>query len=346
MIGCASALVLSAFFDRRQIKHVLVALAIAGATLATASSYVKWSLHHDGSMKVPEQFGRRLFFNVYLEGGPYARFEGPAADTLRSELIRFFQNEPPVHYVDYVKSRIGAQDYQDLFKQYDGRTPDLVNRIFADPNRQYYEALFTIPDEPGGIADRIFLKAALEFIFRHPVIVVRFVWSNFEDFTVGQAWACQGSKAYPACKFQQADPFFPSLANEVVPSRGNMPERAYSFLTSRAPPHGILMHMAEIIWKWEYYNLRPALLALVLVGWLHSFWCSRAEWWTTSTIVAVYLANTMVFSLFVGPEFRYQIPGIATSAFAAGTGIFALLSLINRVMSSYREKRSSVPSEA
>jgi hypothetical protein len=104
-----------------------------------------------------------------------------------------------------------------------------------------------------------------------------------------------------------------------------MPDRAYGFLTSRQVSEGILMRAADNTWQWIYYDLRLPMLGAMLLGWVASFWLRRDLRWTFGTIIAAYIANMLLYSLLVEPEFRYQIVGISMCAFSAGAGIYLIL---------------------
>jgi hypothetical protein len=87
VIGYTSVFALFALYDRRQIKHVVAAIAFFLVSLASFSTFQKWSLRHDGSPAVTSQLGRVLFFNEYILGSPYGGFTGVAADELRRRLV-------------------------------------------------------------------------------------------------------------------------------------------------------------------------------------------------------------------------------------------------------------------
>ncbi len=92
------------------------------------------------------------------------------------------------------------------------------------------------------------------------------------------------------------------------------------------------MRAADSAWQWIYYDLRLPLLVSMLFGWVASFWGPRELRWTLGSFVAAYVANLLVFSLLVEPEFRYQMVGISMCAFAAGPGIYVLLSWLARAI--------------
>jgi hypothetical protein len=86
-------------------------------------------------------------------------------------------------------------------------------------------------------------------------------------------------------------------------------------------------------WSAIYEYGRPVLLAAMVFGWIASFWGpSSGLRWTLGAFIAAYFANMLVFSLFVQPEYRYQIPGLAMCAFAAGPGIAMILSWLARAL--------------
>jgi hypothetical protein len=329
VIGCGGAFAVFSLSDRRQLKHVALAIGLFAVAVIGSSLLQDWTMG-----RAPEQMGERLFYNVYLEGGPAARFSGPAADKLRSALIRFFGTHPSSEIGSYVNGRFrmvedGHDDYQDFYGQYEGRPAALVDRIFAQPNREYYEMMLDVRDFPDGVPDRLFLNASIAFIVRHPIVVLGYVWENLVDLTVGRAWSLTGPTMFSTSKHPNVSYFFPTR-QEVVLSRGVLPDQTYAFLTSRQAPAGFLTRLANAAWDFVYNDVRPVLFWSMLVGWLASFWRGRTACWTMSTVVASYAATMLVFSFFVSPEFRYQIPGMAITAFAAGTGIHAVASWIIR----------------
>jgi hypothetical protein len=49
-----------------------------------------------------------------------------------------------------------------------------------------------------------------------------------------------------------------------------------------------------------------------------------------TSLVASYAGNILLFATFVPPEYRYQIPGMAMIAFAAGVGAHAIFKWIGQ----------------
>jgi hypothetical protein len=312
--------------DRRQVKHVLASVGICAALIVGFSTYQQWAVHRGGSSLESEQLGRRLFFNEYLQGSPYGELSGPAADQLRRALIEFFGSPSFQKDIAYVKTRLyGSDDYWDLFGQFDGRPRELVDRMFSQPNRTYYETLQIIPDLPNGVPDRLFLRAALAYLYQHPIVVAEFVGRNLKDFAGGAPWQCRGHSVFPDCRISEGTQFYPALppSSGVVLSPGSMPDRAYRFLTAREVSRGVAV--AGRIWQWVYDYLRIPLLASMLFGFFGSFCAGRQLCWTMTTVITAYVANLLVFSLFEEPEFRYQIVGISTCAFATGPGLYLML---------------------
>jgi hypothetical protein len=334
VIGCAGAFAIFALRDRRQLKHVAAALGIFLAAVVGSAAAQKWSLRQQGSTVVPEQMGRRLFFNVYLEGAPYEKLSGVAAERLRNRLIQLFANHSFDELSSYAAVRLGGKgvEYQDLFGQYENHVTALVDRIFSEPNRQYFELLWNLPDFSDDVGDDVFLRASLGYIYEHPKAVVGYVWENFVGFAIGDPWSCRGHEVFPACKQFQGISFYPAMANEVILVPGQLPDRAYRFLMSRDVSRSVPMPVADGVWQWMYRHLRSVLLASMMIGWVASFWGPGQLRWVLGACVAAYLANTSIFSLFAMPEFRYQIPGLAVSAFAAGAGFYAVISLLARAL--------------
>ena len=332
VIGYVGAFSLFALYDRRQLKHAVLAIGICLTLVASFSAFQKWSLRQDGLPVVTSAYGRKVFFSEYLQGSPYVGFAGAAADKLRHELVDYF-GSPAFHSNSAESAHIlvifrnQAADYRDLFGQYQGRETDLVDQIFAQPNRVYYEVLRYVTDMHDGVADDVFLQASLAYLYQHPLVVVRFMWKNLVDLTIGLPWSCRGQEVFPACRIPQLTPFYPAI-NQLQLAPGRMPDKAYRFLTSRGDSRSLLMRAADSAWQWIYHNFRVILLAAMLFGWLASYWGPATLRWSLGAFIAAYMANMLVYSFFAEPEFRYQIVSIAMSAFAAGPGIYSALYLL------------------
>jgi hypothetical protein len=326
--GTTGAFALFALYDRPQRKHVAAALGIFLASVGGFSAFQKLSSQQDAFAGI---IGRRLLFNEYLLGSLHEQFAGAAADQLRAELVRYYGRPWSGEFSAYIKSRLGhgEDEYQDLFGQYEGRPVELVHRIFAQPNRQYYEQLFVLPDMPDGIPDKVFLQASLAYLYQHPLVVAGYTWAKFVDFAIALPWQCRGDKTFPACQISSGGSFFPAASERVSVPPGSMPDKAARFLTSRHVSRGILMRAADGAWQW-IYNFRLLLLASMLIGLVASFWRELELRWTLGAFVVAWVANMSVFSLFEGNEDRYQMVGIAMWAFAAGPGIYLLLSWLAR----------------
>lgn len=326
LAGCLCGFGLYGLFDRRQLKHVGAAVGIFAALVVGFSTFQHWALRKEGSPLRAEQLGRRLFFDEYLEGSPYGGFAGPAAEQLKHAIVEFFASPSYPANIPYVRTRLHwGGNYQDLFGQYDGRAADLVDRMFSKPNRIYYETLQIMPDLSNGPPDRLFLHAALAYLYQHPIIVLGFVWRNLVDYAVGPPWQCVGDVVFPACQSPEGTQFYPAIlmSPAVVLAPGRMPDKAYRLLTTRQVSPRLAV--AASIWQWVYNDLRIPLLASMLLGLIASFWGPRQLRWTMTTVIAVYAANLFVFSLFEEPELRYQVVGISITAFAAGPGLYFLL---------------------
>lgn len=333
VIGYAVVFALFAVSDRRQIKHAAAAFGIFVVSIVAFSTFQTWTLHRDGSTAPTEQLGTRLFFNEYLLGTPYGRFTGAAADDLRNQLVRFFRSPSYKARAQELVTRITGQggDYQNLVGRYDGREADLVDRMFAQPNRAYFELLWMVPYMPDGVLDQVFLRASLDYLYHHPLVVLGYVWRNLVDFAIGPPWACIGPEVFPACRTLQGIHFYPAVSHGVFVTQGSMSDKAYRFLNSREPSQSVLTLAAVRAWSAIYEYGRPILLAAMLFGWIASFWGpSSGLRWTLGAFIAAYFTDLLVFSLFVQPEYRYQIPGIAMCAFAAGPGISLILSWLAR----------------
>ena len=345
VIGCASAFALFALLKRRHLTHVVAAFGLVVAWIAIASAAQQWSLRRDGgSPAAAEQLGWRLFNNIYIQGATYAKFEGPAADELRRELLRVFTS--PAIRKEFAHNERFKNSNHDLYGEYQGREEELVERILAHPSTAYLNVLGTLGGAHGGLPDRALLRASLEFLYRHPVVALGFVSGNALDFAIGMPWSCENNAlTYPACRRPAGVTFYPSIEN-VAAQAGNVPETARGFLAARVPSRGALASAFDGAWRWIYFNLRTILLVSMLAGWIASFWGARELNWTLTTFVMAYVANILVFSLVVAPEYRYQIPGMAMTAFAAGPGIYALMAWLFRLAVPTGRRASSKGSRA
>jgi hypothetical protein len=338
LVGCAAAFALFSLFNRQVIKHVIAALALLSVTYVGSLALQEWKMG-----RPPDQgLGARLFLNTYLEGGALAKFEGRFADQLRADLIRLFGTNASVNFRSYVKGRFlisggSERDYQELYLSYEGRPADLVDRMFTQPNRLYYETIFDLQDGfylrngSNDVPDSALFSATLEFWYRHPLTVAYFVFSNMIDLSVGDAWRCAGPNVYPSCKQRQGSRFWPTYQEVMLPP-GVLSDKASALLSSRRPSGGMVATAAEAIWKVVYDDLRPALLAAMFLGLLTSFAGPPGLRWTYSAIIGSYAINMAIFALCVGPEFRYQLSGLSLTTFAAGPGLYAAVCFASRAI--------------
>ena len=324
--ACWGAFLLLAFYERRHFKHVLIVLGIFAVAISGVKAFEKLSMRREHLVSQPSQLGRQIFFNEYILGSPSAKFEGVAADRLRTALVHLFENPPPGLH-DYIIGKIGTQKdiYQRLFGRYEGQPIQLVNEMFAAPNPDYFNVMWNLPDLSGQITDRMFLAASLAFIYNHPLAVAGYVWDNLVDFTVGPPWECRGDAVYPACRAEVGAIFYPALSDAVTLGRGQMPDNTFSFLTARRASNGWLMRSAVGLWQWVYYDFRLVLLGAMVLGLAASFWMPSGLRWTLGTIVAAYGLIVLSYSFLVEPLLRYQVLVISLCAFAAGPGGYLML---------------------
>ena len=325
VVGCAGAFTLFVLYHRMTLKHVAAALGIF-IVLTIAFSKLQDLRHHVHRAHI----GRQLFFNTYLRSAPYGGFDisTPAGAELRRQLLAFFaESFAGSAFNDalpFIEARIG-DDYQELFGQYVGRSAELVDRMFARPNKEYFEVFYDLPDKyPGAFSDELFFRASLSYIYRHPIIAFRYTLGNFVDLTIGRPWSCVGRAPFPNCRARENISFYPAELHQVVLTSGRMPDRAYNFLISRIAP-GALVQSADIFWRQNYRKLQILSLTFMFLGWVASVWKAARSRWTLGAFVVAYVSNVLVFSFLVEPQFRYQVTTIAMCAFAAGAGIYVLL---------------------
>jgi len=331
--ACWGAFLLLSFYERRHFKHVLVALGIFAVTISGLKAFEKLSMRRDHLVSQPSQLGRQIFFNEYILGSPSTKFDGVAADRLRTALVRFFANPPPGLH-QYVIGKIGTKKeiYQRLFGRYESQPIQLVNEMFAAPNPDYFNVMWNLPDLSGQITDRMFLSASLAFIYSHPLAVAGYVWGNLIDFTVGPPWECRGDAVYPACRAEVGAIFYPALSDAVTLTRGQVPDHAFRFLTTRRASNGWLMQSSVGLWQWVYYDFRLVLLGAMVLGLAASFWMPSGLRWALGTVVAAYVLVALSYSFLVEPVLRYQVLVISICAFAAGAGGYIMLHEFTRAI--------------
>lgn len=331
-LGCWGAFALFAFHDRSQIKHVLAVMAIFAATAFGVGKFEIWAMRDDGLARSPSFLGRQIFFNEYLRGSPYAKFNGLAADRLRAALVTVFEDPPP-RLDDYIPRKLA---------RHEGHPAELVNEIFAEPDRDYFQLMWNIPDLSRKVTDRVFLSASLAFLYYHPLAVARYTGENLLDFAVGKPWHCSAGQTFPACRSAEAVLFYPALSHAVTLAPGRMPDDAYRFLTTRHSSQSVLMSAAADAWQWIYGHFRLALLLAMLLGWIAALWISPGLRWTLGAFVGAYAVNMTVFSFLVEPELRYQTVGLSMCAFVGGGGAYLIVCCLARVAEYVRSGRVTV----
>jgi hypothetical protein len=127
--------------------------------------------------------------------------------------------------------------------------------------------LLFVTDMQYGVAHNVFLRAALAYLYQHPVIVFQYTWENLVDFTIRPAWICRSPEVFPAYRSPRRSRFYPAASDLVVLAPGGMPDKAYRFLTSREVSQSTLMRAADSAWQLIYRDVRGVLLASMLV-WL------------------------------------------------------------------------------
>ena len=343
-VSCFGAFVLLAASNRRLIKHVLIILAIFGIIVGGVKRFEISSMHHRNLISQASQLGRQIFFNEYVRASPYTPFTGFASMKLQETLVNLFK-APPDGIRGYIMGKLGNQEatYQRLFGQYDGHPVQLVSKMFSDPNRDYFEVMWNLPDLSSQITDRMFLSASLEFFYYHPLAIIEYTFGNMIDFVKGPGWHCQGDTVFPNCRTNDRTTFYPALSDGVTLSRGDMPDNAYRFVTARHVSNGRLMQEVTRAWQWIYYNLRLPFLCAMVFGWLASFWASSGLRWTLGTIVGCYVINVLLFSFLVEPLVRYQVLTFSVSAFAAGAGGYLILQRMAHAVVGFRRVASNSP---
>jgi hypothetical protein len=338
---------LFSFFERSKAKHVLAASAIFAATAFGVSAFEKSAMRHYSLTQPPSQLGRQIFFNEYLRGARYAKFRGPAADDLRNALVDFFAKSPPYLH-GYISGKLENKDgtYQRLFGRYKDQPHELVREMFDEPNLAYFEVMWNLPDLPDKVPDRLFLRASLEYLYSHPLVVARYVSRNVVDFAIGPPWICSGDKAFPECRYMQIPAFPTALSHQVVLARGRMPDKAYRFLTGRQASQGVLMKVAAGGWRWVYDNLRLPFVIAMLLGWVASFWNSSTSRWALGALVGAYGVSIALFSFLVDPQLRYQVLCFSICAFGAGAGAYFVLFCLIRAAALMRFRNANKNSEA
>jgi hypothetical protein len=313
-----------------QLVVSLVALALVGGGF---NYFERVSL---GGATLRGMSGRQLFLNAYLRSADSGGFlvKGHTFESLERDLRSFFSSDPARSDPPSWGHELPPETAYDLYGQYRNDPPAIVARMFREPEFLYYWALYSFGDRNAG-GDREFQILWLRYLQEHPLIVGRYVLENFTDLAVGQSWT-YGPGVYPKNREIQSSEFWPIVQN--VSNGGPMPTATMKFLDARGAAGGAPAVILSRFWLIDY-AARPVFLALMIAGWLAALRESRELFHAMTVVLVAYLANTLLLSLLVDPEFRYQIEGMALSTFSAGAGAYVVVRQIARSAPSTRPQR-------
>jgi hypothetical protein len=327
--------ILLVLWYRRYAPYVFVsAIAVVASTFAFGQ-IENWTFSRQNSTSVARSMvGRQLFLNAYLRSAPFGGFEvsGNTFRDVNNELISFFSYDSTRGDPPSWGHQLSPQARYELYGRYEKAPSALVARMFKRPEFLYYWMLFSFGDRsPDG--DRQFLILWLKYLEQRPALVARYVFENYGDLAVGQCWTYVGG-VYPANKaVQTSSVFWPITSN--ISNEGPMPPAVIDFLNKRGPARGRFSAFLSRVWTFAYAG-RPILLALMILGWFVSLREASDLRFVMTVVLVTYAANTFLLSLLVDPDFRYQLQGMALSAFSAGAAVVILSRSIMRVISSAR----------
>jgi hypothetical protein len=308
---------------RRLIKETLLSLVIVAGLSIGFRQFENLSFRHFQNISVTGTFaGRQLFLNAYLRSAPYGGFDvkSTAMNGLKRDIETFLATDPRLRDNTF---GLSPHEYQDLFGQYKRDPERLTERIFGRPDIRYNTLLFGLGDIGSG-GDRQFRRLWLEYVSLHPFIVARYVAENFVGQSVGEGWS-YGAGVYPESKAVENDaPFWP-LSQNVATGAIDQSAVGASFLESRTPSHDWFANALLRLWSIEWSVGRPLFYALMIAGWIASFWESQPIRNTMTATVGVGVANTLLLSLLVDPKPRYQAEGMVIAAFVAGAAAWIIL---------------------
>jgi hypothetical protein len=332
LVAYVGAFAAYAMSNRGQWKHVALAIGMVVALTGAEAAWEEQALGVKG--QVGGESGRQLFYHEYLRGVPIVPFAGPAFTALHNALVDHFTGHPLAGDRDQLvslTSKLGGS-YEELFEPWEQHPEAFVDQMFARPVRPYYELMYRMLGLPDGVPDKVFLRASVEYLYRHPLAVTQYWWRNLADFVWGPGSVCKGDRSFPDCLRFTPTAFLPAQLDgvaQMIP--GEMPENARVFLGERQGSQGPLMRLAAGWWRIVYGDLRPVLLALAAIGWLASFRGPRGLSWTLGAFLVAYVSTMLVYSLLADAIFRYQAVGVAMLSFVAGQGLWSIVVFASQV---------------
>jgi hypothetical protein len=316
------------------------------------------------AQRSPSYIGQQLFYNLYLNTFDYnirlsPKDVGPNLTTM-VELVREVL-QPNPQESEYMKAHVGNFYNQGVPRDFalanllPFTTDELMNRVFASPNWEYY-LLLCLAD------DRIILNAALEIARAYPDLIIRYFLRNLYHFMFDPGYAHTRFNLNP---FGQIGlHFYPAVgeldAHELTVFKAQA-AREVSFNPLPRQPDMVRYLFSEIHRGWENYFHREALRivgVLMCVAWAaafagltHMLFSQRSRLtpqsefrrinvlafadsrFVTCVIITSLLLgyNAAVTAMFAEPDFRYRDMAELQADLIAGFGLFSIQQLVGSI---------------
>jgi hypothetical protein len=341
-VTIAGLCLLLALFRRGALKHVLICtVLLAGA---------QWSFSYYQGRKagkrrgdVASMNGRQLFIQVYLhsQGGAFAAASGDAAAALRKHLVAYFS----AHARD-IKKRfaypMSNDQYHELFGRFEGKPEEQVAEMLTHPHLTYFWIMFCISDVSdvsfGPRGDDLFLRASLEFVREHPQQYLHGVVQSYAGLVWGPArkfgfhdYAAGGMAPTRVC----FEPFDPECGVEA----GSDMRGSKIFFANRCQARPSWMVCAQSYFVACYPIVLRVSYLLMIVGVAGFLFVSGQARTMALVVFLLHTCNVLSLSMFVDPQFRYQVQSIPLAMVGAGIGLYRIATWLTWClrMLSYRD---------
>jgi hypothetical protein len=302
-----------ALWRRRALFHVAICVVLfLGANVAMYA----WQRQ---SGPVRSMTGRQVFINIYMNSRGM-ELSGPHGRELRRVLVDFFRSTQGFDLRNFGGPPVSEEDYQLLYRRYAGDPERLADVIFKNPTMQYFWTLFSVADNvPGEHPDRLFLWAAIEHAWAHPLQAATFVLDNYRSLVVGQSWSYYRDQRMHQGRLFEPTSRLDQLREDllVVPiSKAPLPKQAWRTIGQRindafVAGYGIIMPVAYV---------------LMLVGVIGVAFTSGAARDVALVNFLVHLCNVGSLAVLADPQFRYQQQSVPLAIVGGGIGIYWLAS--------------------
>lgn len=308
---------LAVLYRRRHVLHAVIGTA-AIALILVATDHVE----RRGSGR--SYIGEQAFFNAYLwsDGLANAFSMNEDAKELRTKLKSFFETNPGID-LRQSGSRVPDEEYELFFGRFSGKPDAQVDAMFARPRLCYYWRIAgALPEVE---ADGILLRATLRHYWEHPWQLFRSTLSTYAGLVLGPAWRFNSHD----CGFSHREKtnFEPFTRGGIIP----IPERDAIMsldmfaIKTRAMPEWMLW--VQRYFAVEYSLLLPTTYILMLIGVAGFARSPGAPRAVAVVTFGIHSINTLLLSMLVDPQFRYQVQNVPLAIVGAGIGLYRLTTI-------------------